>query len=91
MAEDEGPGKRVDRDKLAKRQPPLAKVMEALALPSSRTWRDVDQEVARDIALLMEARDPESPLAQALSDLEADRGGKASQDELHRDLKSDPE
>ncbi|HEX8053447.1 MAG TPA: hypothetical protein VF517_10680 [Thermoleophilaceae bacterium] len=81
MGEQES-GPRVNPEDVAKRQPPLAKVMEALAEPEGKTRRDSPTATARDIALLMEARDASSPLASALDELERAHGGKASEDDL---------
>lgn len=59
----------VDQDALRRDHPPLAEVLDALIL--SKTTRDDPEEIAKDVARTLEARNPDTRLADALRRLEA--------------------
>ncbi len=66
-------------------RPPLARVIEALGM--SNTWRDNPTEIARDIALMMAARNPDSPIKAALDYYESTEVVNERRDRILEDLK----
>ena len=61
---------KVSLDEIKKERPALFKVLEEMST-KSRTKRDVPHEIARDVALMVSARDANSPLKKALDEYEA--------------------
>jgi hypothetical protein len=59
---------KVDSDLLRKNNPPLAEVLDEFL--ESKTTRDDPSSIVKDIANVLEARDPKSRLAEALKKLE---------------------
>ena len=59
---------RIDPDKLRQNNPPLAEVLDEFV--ASKTVRDEPTMFAKDLARTIEARDPNSRLADALKKLE---------------------
>ncbi len=62
--------KTVDIEEVAKRRPPLAKVLAALT--QGKTARDSGSAIAQDVAILLAAREPGHPLHEALNEFERD-------------------
>jgi hypothetical protein len=67
-----------------KRRPPLAAVIEAMGF--SNTWRDNPREIARDIALMLAARNPNSPIKAALDYYESTEIVNQQKDRIMKDL-----
>lgn len=65
-------------------RPPLARVLEALGM--SNTWRDNPKEIARDIALMLAARNPDSPIKTALDYYESTEIVNKQKDRILKDL-----
>lgn len=77
---------KIDIKKLRERHPPLAKVVETLAM--SATARDSDQDLAGDIALLVHAHQSGPALKQALDELGYYKGTKDEiATEINKELK----
>jgi hypothetical protein len=59
---------KLDRESLRERNPPLAEVLDEFV--RSKTTRDDQEPTAKDLARVLEARDPRSRLGKALAKLE---------------------
>ncbi|HEX8772697.1 MAG TPA: hypothetical protein VF735_03760 [Pyrinomonadaceae bacterium] len=61
-------GKGINLEKLREKNVPLAKILEIFAM--GKTSRDQPSEIASDIAIALEARNPHSALYEALTQYE---------------------